>query len=120
MTAMDKLAALRAMAGIDSRNALVEAVRSDVAEVIKHWRGIGEVSEAEAREQLLAAQAAIQAHVDDTSWLESAARHFGSLAEQIRRDKSRSSAIRHEARVTKPCIEAPRNPQAPRSPPQMR
>lgn len=101
MSAMDNLAALREMAGLDKRATVMDRLRSDFRAEFDHLRRIGELSREEWQRQFSEAGEAIKSHQADDEWIAAAAAHFRQMVERIERQEARSRAIAAEVRATK-------------------
>lgn len=75
--------------------------RADFKTVFANYRKAGELSAAEAKQQLNEAAQAVQENMHDTEWMKAAAAHFRQLCIEIENDRERSVRIATEERERK-------------------
>lgn len=84
--------------GLERRNAETAQFREDFKFVLRRWRELGEISQAEYEDDYRVMSESIRAHAHDEAWMNSCRLHFAQIATDMRADIERSQRIQCEER----------------------
>ena len=74
----------------------LEQFREDFKFVLRRWRELGEISQAEYEDDYRVMSESIRAHAHDEAWMTSCRSHFAQIAADMRADIKRSQRIQRE------------------------